>query len=85
MFPIISDRRLTFLRHLRRLNAQKAMRREGTNIVELGTQILDRISGNTPVTSRTGSRSNGRMEDVSGPSPPVVLPSSTDHPSHCAE
>ena len=44
------------------------MRREGTNIVELGTQILDRISGNTPVTSRTGNRSNGRMEDVSGSS-----------------
>ncbi|KAI1789990.1 hypothetical protein LXA43DRAFT_1095894 [Ganoderma leucocontextum] len=46
------------------LNAQKAMRGEGTNIVELGTQILDRISGNTPVTSRTGNRSaNGHAAD----------------------
>ncbi|PIL34934.1 hypothetical protein GSI_02721 [Ganoderma sinense ZZ0214-1] len=50
------------------LNAQKAMRREGTNIVELGTQILDRISGNTPVTSRTGNHlrsSDGRHDDTS--------------------
>ena len=28
----------------RRLNAQKSLREEGDNIVELGTQVLDRIS-----------------------------------------
>ena len=41
------------------------MRREGTNIVELGTQILDRI--NTPVTSadRTRRSGNGRLDNVS--------------------